>query len=81
MLLAQNVSAQDAAADDEAEAAPISALEEEATLEDPDADLGAETEEVDDADLDEQTYEGDDDVFVPTEKIPADEAIPFPTNI
>ena len=38
-------------------------------------------EEVEDADLDEQTYEEDDDDFVPTEEIPADEPIPFPTNI
>ena len=34
-----------------------------------------------DADLDEQTYERDDDVFVPTEEIPVDESIPFPTDI
>lgn len=33
------------------------------------------------ADLDIQTYEEDDDDFVPTEEIPADEAIPFPTDI
>ena len=33
------------------------------------------------ADLDEQTYDQDDDDFVPTEEIPADEAIPFPTDI
>ncbi len=31
--------------------------------------------------LDEQTYEEDEDVFVPTEEIPADEPIPFPTDI
>lgn len=37
--------------------------------------------EFDDADLDQQTYEEDDDVFVPTEEIPADEPIPFPTDI
>jgi len=35
----------------------------------------------DDADLDEQTYEEDDDDFVPSEEIPADEPIPFPSNI
>jgi len=34
-----------------------------------------------DADLDEQTYEEDEDVFVPSEEIPSDEPIPFPTNI
>jgi len=37
--------------------------------------------EIDDSDLDEQTYEADDDDFVPTEEIPADEPIPFPSNI
>ena len=41
----------------------------------------ADAEEVDDADLDEQTYEEDEDDFIPTEEIPADEPIPFPTNI
>jgi hypothetical protein len=41
----------------------------------------ADTEEVDDSDLDEQTYEEDDDDFVPSEEIPLDEPIPFPTNI
>ena len=41
----------------------------------------ADDEEVEDADLDEQTYEEDDDDFVPTEEIPADEPIPFPTDI
>lgn len=46
-------------------------------------DAGPETdeEEADDSDLDEQTYEEDDDDFVPTEEIPADEPIPFPSNI
>lgn len=41
----------------------------------------ADDEDVDDSDLDEQTYEEDDNVFVPTEEIPADEPIPFPSNI
>jgi len=41
----------------------------------------AETEVVDDDDLDLQTYEEDEDDFVPTEEIPADEPIPFPSNI
>ena len=40
-----------------------------------------EGDEVDDSDLDEQSYEQDDDDFVPTEEIPADEPIPFPSNI
>ncbi len=35
----------------------------------------------DDADLDEQTYEEDDDDFVPTQEIPSDTPIPFPSNI
>lgn len=34
-----------------------------------------------DGDLDQQVYEEDDDDFVPTEEIPADEPIPFPSNI
>ena len=33
------------------------------------------------ADLDEQSYEEPDDDFIPTEEIPADQAIPFPTDI
>lgn len=47
-----------------------------------DADETADqAEDIEDADLDEQTYEQDDDDFVPTEEIPADEPIPFPSNI
>ncbi|MGB5352392.1 MAG: hypothetical protein WBM54_08920 [Woeseia sp.] len=49
-----------------------------------DADAAADDAEPDlleDPDLDEQTYEEDEDVFVPTEEIPSDEPIPFPTNI
>jgi len=46
-----------------------------------DADQSDEPDEFDDSDLDEQTYEEDDDDFVPTEEIPADVPIPFPTNI
>ena len=37
--------------------------------------------EFDDEAIDEQTYEEDDDDFVPSEEIPADEPIPFPSNI
>jgi len=37
--------------------------------------------EIDDSDLDVQTYEEDDDDFVPSEEIPADVPIPFPSNI
>lgn len=39
------------------------------------------TEEVDDSDLDEQGYEDLDDDFRPSEEIPADESIAFPTDI
>lgn len=52
---------------------------------------GAEQEEdgaADDADpefdesvLDDQTYEGEDDGFIPSEEVPVDEPIPFPTDI
>jgi hypothetical protein len=31
--------------------------------------------------LDDQTFEGEDDDFIPTEQIPVDEPIPFPTDI
>ena len=44
-------------------------------------DTDPEDTEIDDADLDLQTYEQDDDDFIPTEEIPADEPIPFPSNI
>ena len=42
---------------------------------------GVTNDESDDSDLDDQTYGEDDDDFVPTEEVPADESIPFPTNI
>lgn len=38
-------------------------------------------EEVDDSDLDEQIYTDDDDDFRPSEEIPADQSIAFPTDI
>ena len=44
-------------------------------------DEEAPDEELDDSDLDLQTYEEDEDDFVPTEEIPADQAIPFPADI
>lgn len=52
-----------------------------ATAEDDADPADSDPELFDDPDLDEQTYEEDDDVFVPTEEIPSDEPIPFPTNI
>ena len=60
---------------------------------DPEPDSGAASEteeapeeeqvdeaEIDDSDLDLQTYEEDGD-FTPSEEIPLDEPIPFPSNI
>ena len=47
----------------------------------PEVEEADDEEEVDDSDLDEQTYEEDEDDFIPTEEIPADEPIPFPSNI
>ncbi len=57
-----------AADDAQAEAETADEVEEPA----PDADV---------ADLDEQSYEDTDDDFRPTELIPADESIAFPTDI
>ncbi len=37
--------------------------------------------EQDDSDLDEQSYSDDDDDFRPSEDIPADQSIAFPTDI
>lgn len=51
------------------------------TAENADEEDAEAEEDVDDADLDEQTYQKDDDDFVPSEEVPADEPIPFPTNI
>ncbi len=45
------------------------------------AEDSEDSEDIEDADLDEQTYEQDDDDFIPTEEVPADEPIPFPSNI
>ena len=67
-------------------ALPAFAQDEEA-VEQPAAEAdGVEAEDVDDADvddadLDEQTYEEDEDDFVPTQEIPSDEPIAFPSNI
>lgn len=45
------------------------------------ADEVDEAEDVDDSDLDEQTYSDVDDDFRPSEDIPADQSIAFPTDI
>ena len=71
-LLGLSAFAQDEPAD-ATDDAPDQALEE--GVADTDED------EENDSDLDDQTYEDDEDDFIPTEEIPADEPIPFPTNI
>ena len=68
---------------DEGEPETAAAAQDEATASEDDEAEESEID-LDDpalADLDIQTYEEDDDDFVPTEEIPADEAIPFPTDI
>jgi hypothetical protein len=64
---------------EEAEADAATDSEETAEIED-EYD-GVFEEAFEDESLDEQTYEDDDDDFVPTEEIPVDEPIPFPSNI
>ena len=49
--------------------------------EDTNVDQDTQNNPEDDFDLDDQTYGEEDDDFVPSEEIPADEPIPFPTNI
>lgn len=54
--------------------------EEDATTEETDAE--EESELIDESGLDAQGFEAsDDDDFVPTEDIPTDQSIPFPTDI
>ena len=53
----------------------------EGDAESADVEVDSELDEIDDADLDLQTYEQDDDEFIPTEEVPADQAIPFPSDI
>ncbi len=72
---------EEATAAEGAEAAPAVIEEDEATEADEDDNEDEIDDEIDDSDLDLQTYEEDEDDFVPTEEIPADEAIPFPTDI
>lgn len=64
--------------DDEAGDKPVEKVEAPEVTE---IEQATDSEVTDDADLDLQTYEEDDDDFVPTEEIPADEPIPFPSNI
>jgi hypothetical protein len=63
--------AQDSAPEDEAESPQSREAAEEAAA-----------DEEDDLDLDEESYrDAEEEDFVPTEDIPADQAIPFPTDI
>jgi hypothetical protein len=74
----QDENAGDAPGTDPDEQAVTAPAGSDATATDED---GADEEAVDDADLDMQTYDEDDDDFIPSEEIPADEPIPFPSNI
>ena len=63
--------AQDSAPEDETESPQSREVAEEAAADDED-----------DLDLDEESYrDAEEEDFVPTEDIPADQAIPFPTDI
>ena len=87
LVLAGGVAAQQAEApastDDEpaSEAVSNDAAAEDADDPDEESDDETDEDEIDDSDLDLQTYEEDEDDFTPTEEIPADQAIPFPTDI
>ena len=63
--------AQDGAPEDETAAPEAQEAEDEASA-----------EQEDDVDLDEENYlDAEEEDFVPSEDIPADQAIPFPTDI
>lgn len=67
--------AQDAASESDVATEPAAKAAEPAQ---PDADAAT----VDDSDLDDQTYaDTENDDFRPSEDIPADQSIPFPTDI
>lgn len=71
LLLAAAAWAQDSAPGDEAEGQESAETAEEAA-----------DEQAEDLDLDEENYRDvEEEDFVPTEDIPADQAIPFPTDI
>jgi hypothetical protein len=76
LMLSSGGFAQDSEPTAEAEAAADAAAEDG-------SEAAAEEDDVlaDDADLDENTYEENDDDFIPTEEIPVDEPIAFPSNI
>lgn len=74
---------QDAAsADTSAADTPVADEAAGAPAEDDTADEAGPAVDLDaDPELDQQTHARDDDEFVPSEEIPVDEAIPFPTDI
>ncbi len=75
-MLAAASWAQDTDSDEGGEAEETQAEETQA-----EADEVDEVEDVDDSDLDDQTYSDVDDDFRPSEDIPADQSIAFPTDI
>ena len=68
-------------AQDETAGDPASETTTAQTGEESEADRAEETPEPDDSDLDEQIYQDTDDDFRPSEEIPADQSIAFPTDI
>jgi hypothetical protein len=71
LIAGTGIWAQDSAPEDEAENRESEETAEEASA-----------AEEDDLDLDEESYmDTEEEDFVPTEDIPADQAIPFPTDI
>ena len=77
--MAQETQGQDTAGQEDA--VPEDAAQESSEGRALPGDEGAVAPDLDDSDLDDQTYESDDDIFVPSEEIPADEPIPFPSDI
>jgi hypothetical protein len=62
---------------------PVWAQEEDAKPDEPDTteESQIEAEEIDETGLDEQGFSDEDDDFRPSEDIPADQSIAFPTDI
>jgi hypothetical protein len=77
--MAQETQEEDPAGQEDA--VPEDSAEQDSDGEAPSVDESAVDPDLDDSDLDDPTYESDDDIFVPSEEIPADEPIPFPSDI
>jgi len=68
--------------DDPSGAAPAEEVPGDAAAEEVDSDESGPPVGLDEIpELDQQTHEKDDDEFIPTEEIPVDQSIPFPTDI